>query len=210
MAAVMIYGLADPRTSELKYIGRTARQLAQRLNEHICSAKKRYHRNWLEDLKKSGLRPDIFEIEKHETHEEGLIAEIFWIAYFKSLGCQLTNLAKGGKGSYGYRYTQEQKYKTSEILKGNQYTKGRKRGKEECEKISSSMKKKFQDPIFKAKHLAAQKHGEENGNSKLTWGKVREIRQRHANGEQRKDILKDYPVRKSMFYYIVNNKHWRE
>lgn len=53
-------------------------------------------------------------------------------------------------------------------------------------------------------------HRERSGNSKLKWSDVRDIRKRYSEGEYYKNILKDYPIKDSTFYSIVNNQSWNE
>ena len=58
---VTIYGLQDPITGELRYIGRTARTVAKRLYEHIKDSKKliTHKDKWIQSLLRSGRRPEL-------------------------------------------------------------------------------------------------------------------------------------------------------
>lgn len=101
-----IYGLLDPYTNELRYVGQTISCLKQRLRAHI-SEKKNYRKtSWIKSLKSISKRPIIFLIDECSTLEECNTLEIFWIGYFKSIGCKLTNMYEGGRS---YKKTQEQK-----------------------------------------------------------------------------------------------------
>jgi len=51
--------------------------------------------------------------------------------------------------------------------------------------------------------------GDTHANSKLTVAKVREIKRRHAQGEQQQDIAKDYGVHKATVNDIFTGKTWR-
>jgi hypothetical protein len=110
-----IYGLADPNTGELRYVGKTVMPLTQRLGFHCnraeLSRKNDTHKNnWVKKLLREGKRPEIFVVEEHE--EEGLYdAEQFWISYFRSIGCYLTNATDGGPGAKGYKHSDETKLK---------------------------------------------------------------------------------------------------
>jgi hypothetical protein len=55
-----------------------------------------------------------------ELYEPDILAqaERFWIAYFKQMGCQLTNLTDGGEGLLGYRHSDVTKAKISDANKG--------------------------------------------------------------------------------------------
>ena len=52
--------------------------------------------------------------------------------------------------------------------------------------------------------------GDANGNSKLTWPKVGEIRRRVAAGEQHRRIATDFGVDRSLIGLIANNRIWKD
>ncbi len=69
-------------------------------------------------MRKHRIENFSFEIfEEHETKAEALEAEIFWIAYYKSIGAELMNMTDGGDGMTGQ--TKEIKAKISAALKSN-------------------------------------------------------------------------------------------
>jgi len=86
---VTVYGIEA--NNELVYVGVTRRSLCTRLNELI------YRHKWLQAKPK---RPEIFEIEVVEDCDKEE-AEQHCIAYFRSIGCKLMNIAIGGKSSTG-------------------------------------------------------------------------------------------------------------
>jgi DNA-directed RNA polymerase specialized sigma24 family protein len=58
------------------------------------------HRSrWLRQLRAGGLRPELFVIEEHETEARCYEAEAELVEYFRSIGCDLTNTAPGGRGA---------------------------------------------------------------------------------------------------------------
>ncbi len=67
-------------------------------------------------MRKHGIDNFTFEIiEVHPTEEEALLAEVFWIAYYKSIGAILYNINGGGSsGRTGMKQTVECKQKCSE------------------------------------------------------------------------------------------------
>ncbi len=97
MTFVFIYGLCDPRDGCLRYIGK-ANNPTIRLYRHHCPGNKKNHRtDWLNSLKKSGLKPEMFIVEQIPA-SEWEEAERFWICYFKTIGCKLVNSTGGGDG----------------------------------------------------------------------------------------------------------------
>jgi len=126
--AYAIYGLVDPTTKELRYVGFTSKLLKYRLSSHISAAKKAKGKRarcliWIKSLLNKGLKPEIFEIEK-TTKDSWREAEQFWIAYFKSIGADLINHTFGGEGCLGRQHTPE------EIEKRRRANTGKKRSKE--------------------------------------------------------------------------------
>jgi hypothetical protein len=93
-----IYGLADPRTGEVRYVGRTIQSLRDRLLHHLSHAHRQqtYVHRWIVSL--GNNRPAIFELEA-VPKDECADAEIFWISYLRGLGARLANLTDGGEGS---------------------------------------------------------------------------------------------------------------
>lgn len=95
-----IYGLVDPRTGQLRYIGQTKRTVAKRLVDHLFSSKnKSNHKEcWIAGIVSGGLVPEVFVVELAETKELADEYEIHHIAQFRSIGCDLVNLTAGGPG----------------------------------------------------------------------------------------------------------------
>ncbi len=96
-----IYGLLDPRTGELGYVGKTVKSLSWRLKSHLTptALKQKTHKAcWLRCLVGLGLTPEIFLIEQ-VADEDVDEAEVFWIAYFRSIGAELCNHTPGGDGN---------------------------------------------------------------------------------------------------------------
>ena len=108
-----IYGLVDPRTNELRYVGKTVLTPKRRLESHIrfASNGKSYSSKWINSLSKDGLLPECFVIEEIEPLGDWTEAEQFWIAYYRFIGCRLCNLTDGGEGHSGLIVSQETKEK---------------------------------------------------------------------------------------------------
>lgn len=96
---VFIYGLCDPETSELRYVGKCS-NIKRRMYDHLerRQLNQPCHRaNWLKSLCNKGLRPECFIIEQI-PHADWQDAERFWIQYYRAIGCRLTNQTDGGAG----------------------------------------------------------------------------------------------------------------
>lgn len=98
---VTVYGLTDPRTGEVRYVGKTTWTLAHRLKGHISDAKCNTHTHkarWINDVLKVGLRPRAVPLETVPSAQWEQ-AERRWIAAFP----RLTNTTAGGQvGGWGW------------------------------------------------------------------------------------------------------------
>jgi hypothetical protein len=92
-----IYTLEDPRTKEIRYIGKSD-NIEKRIKSHITRSKKKktYLDCWIYSLLENGYKPKI-EILDEVNYDEWEYWEIYWIAQFKQWGFKLVNLTKGGK-----------------------------------------------------------------------------------------------------------------
>lgn len=118
----LIYGLIDPRTQQLRYVGLHSRgSLEKRLREHLCRAKAGFRLHvydWVRSLLDRGQCPEIVQLESVGSFTELTEAESWHIQMWRSLGCDLTNLTDGGEGCWGYRHTEESKAKMSLLKRG--------------------------------------------------------------------------------------------
>lgn len=94
---IYIYGLKDPETKEIRYIGRSKHPY-QRLFEHHQPRRtktKTHHNHWINSLVAKGLRAEITILEEcDETNWS--IREKHWIATMQNL----CNTTAGGEGEY--------------------------------------------------------------------------------------------------------------
>lgn len=110
----VIYGLIDPRDGQLRYVGKTCSSAAKRLSEHLGHARRgrqRHVYNWLRQLLAASLKPEVEVLETCESAKVLSEVEQFYIAYFRMVGCRLTNLTDGGEGTVGWIPTKETKEK---------------------------------------------------------------------------------------------------
>jgi hypothetical protein len=90
----IIYGLTDPRTDEVRYIGKSCVGLARPRSGRYrakCGS-------WIASLKSLGMRHGIVVLGEFDT-SDGLYEKEQWaIVYGRSLGWRLTNMTDGGPG----------------------------------------------------------------------------------------------------------------
>lgn len=99
MKTVFIYSLSDPNTNEIRYIGK-ANNIKYRFWAHLHEARndlRNLHKcNWIKSLLTEGKKPIINIVEK-VSYDSWKEREIYWIAEFKSRGCNLINKTEGGE-----------------------------------------------------------------------------------------------------------------
>ncbi len=176
--------------------------MAVRMNAHRTDAKrgvKRHLYNW---LRKVNIEPTVNVIEVinltncslQEQRQIMSDAEQKWIAYFRALGCRLTNMTDGGDGAHGRVWSEESRQKMSMTHTGL------KRSPEACANIKqaaldrpqsfylrgeahshygkpqtwdnpeariANIKAAWQDETKRIEH-GKTKQGEKNGNNKIT------------------------------------------
>lgn len=121
MAYGAVYGLHDPSTGELRYIGQTTTTVAARLSVHMAPASLRKHSyvcRWLRGLNQRGLRPTTSIIAEAADQEELDRLEIHHIAAARAAGVRLTNLSDGGGGPSGRVVSQETREKIAAKQRG--------------------------------------------------------------------------------------------
>jgi len=99
MENVFIYALSDPRNNQVRYIGK-ANNPEDRYTNHFNSArdKNTHKRNWINNVRKDGLRPELIIIDE-VPKSEWVYWEKFYMSLFKTWGFSLVNYTEGGDGS---------------------------------------------------------------------------------------------------------------
>lgn len=96
-----IYVLQDPVNGEIRYVGKTIQKIQKRMENHLspCKLQARTKKtSWIKSLKAKGMLPNPIKIQEVLVKDLN-DAEIYWISYFKSIGCPLTNGTDGGDGA---------------------------------------------------------------------------------------------------------------
>lgn len=95
--AITIYGLLDPRTAKVRYVGKT-NDPKRRLSQHIKGRDDQRMtpvRTWVKALARRGIEPRMIEIELCEP-AQWEDRERYWIRYFRDGGHDILNMADGG------------------------------------------------------------------------------------------------------------------
>lgn len=132
-----IYGLLDPESGDLRYIGKTVKTLRQRLRGHLFDSKKKsnHRERWVNSLLSRGLEPIIEEFDA--VAGDGSAEEVACIGVAKALGCRLTNGTAGGDGATGRALSPETKRKIGDA---NKKQVGAKRSAQMKARLSDALK----------------------------------------------------------------------
>jgi group I intron endonuclease len=98
MKPIKIYALIDPRTDEIRYVGKTNQKLQSRLTTHMNENSSCHRVHWLNQLKALGMRPKITVLENVPEDKAWQESERFWIKHLRLQGVNLTNNTSGGDG----------------------------------------------------------------------------------------------------------------
>jgi hypothetical protein len=94
--AMQIYALIDPRTREIRYIGKSS-SARRRLYGHLRDARggKNLHScNWVRSLLAAGFTPEVLILE--ECEGDGVVQERYHISLGRADGLRLCNHTEGG------------------------------------------------------------------------------------------------------------------
>lgn len=126
---LLIYGLSDPRTGELRYIGKSSCGQKRARSHCYPSAISRDRTRtgaWIKSLRASGLKPAIDVLEQVQDASKLSDAERFWIASLRATGAILLNHTDGGEGTPGRVMSAPMRTRLREASLGNQHALGKK------------------------------------------------------------------------------------
>lgn len=121
----IIYGLVDPRTDEVRYIGKSSRGL-KRARAHafpsVLNGCNNHHKaRWIAGLKDAGLMFGVLVLGEFASATELDNAERWAIAFAREAGWPLTNILPGGEGGAtfaGRRHSPETLARMSAVKRG--------------------------------------------------------------------------------------------
>jgi hypothetical protein len=183
-----IYGLHDPRTGELRYIGKSIRPI-ERLGNHINERTNTHRGHWIAELTRLSLRPVLVIIDSVPANSDWQSIERVYIAGALEDGCRLTNSTAGGEGIVGLCAESRAKMAITWV--------GRKHSPETLALMSANRKGRKHTPEW-CREMSERFHGRKftpewlqkirKSNQKLTDNQVRQIRLRLSLGESQYTI----------------------
>ena len=99
-----IYGLVDPRTGQIRYVGQTQNHPEVRLDGHIKKRdENREKLRWLDELRLLSLKPTVVVLGYAATLDEALKVEREWIMRGMRAEWPLTNMGMPQRRRYQFR-----------------------------------------------------------------------------------------------------------
>lgn len=201
-----IYGLYDPITGELRYIGksdrpreRLANQLNERADTHRC--------HWMQSLVAQGLRPIQRIIDSVPIGGDWQTVERAYIAGARVAGCKLTNGTDGGDGVPGLSPEARERIRAAWL--------GRKHSPETLLKLSAASRGRKHTAVWRENMRAlmtgrefSAKHRQrlQRAVQKLTPKQVRAIRRMLAMGIQQREIARHFGIHQGSVSNLARGK----
>lgn len=205
MRPVYIYGLADPDTNEIRYIGKSVRPF-DRLANHMNDKSKCHRAHWLQSLKAQNKRPNLVLLEMIQGEWPWQESERYWIARGRALGWRLTNNTSGGDGVSDLPKEARERMRQAWL--------GRKHKPETLEKLSKASKgrrktqeaKDYMSELMKGRRITWGDKISENA-KKLTAEECETIRERLKNGEGVMALAVEYGVHRTTLSKVKSGKY---
>lgn len=211
------------------YIGQTIKALEERQVEHKHNSKRGIS-HFYNAIRKYGFDKFMWEILDEGVSKEELDQkETKWIENFDSLNNGFNSRTGGSRGllrdDVKKRIGEKNKGENNGMFGKLAWNSGKHLSDEHKNKIKTKFKKSHipwnKGKVLEYKHkspcsnirkqkISKANSGENNGQSKLTWDKVREIRKMAKNGILLKTIAQIFNISAGHVSIIVNNKQWKE
>jgi len=91
-----IYGLVDPETGEMRYVGKSNNPKV-RYKYHLADKNTNPHKTaWIHRLSERGLKPNLVILEE-TTQKQWEERERYWIKRYRDEGAPLVNILEGAR-----------------------------------------------------------------------------------------------------------------
>jgi len=230
-----IYGLIEPQTGCIRYVGKTTQLLRTRIALHMRGIGNYHTPRWIRSLKRRGLKPEVVALAAVSIDAIN-DAERWWIRHCRENGASLTNMTDGGDGLLGLhpdsraaisaklkgrRKTPEQIERSRAALIGRKLT-------EEHRRHMSSARKGVRPTPEQCLRLRGRPRSPNRGRSgrpttvsdstkermranhrRLTGEDVLRIRYAYASGESAGTLAGRYGLGAGAVRKIVGQKTWK-
>lgn len=204
--AKYIYGLIDPESQQIRYIGKSIRP-RERLRDHMNEISNCHRSHWLRRLRARGQMPELVILEEIRGEWPWQEAERYWIARAKALGWPLVNNTNGGDGVEGLPI--ETRQRMAKVWIGRKHrpeTLRKLREARRARSTSDETRKKMSLSQTGRKITWTAKIAEKN--RKLTITEVDSIKLRIENGEKVRDIALELGLHRTTLSRITTGTYF--
>lgn len=194
-----VYSLCSSEDERIRYVGQTTPPIRKRLAQHLSDARNRCSdypvQRWILKAERNGHK---ISIELLEDRCERDLSEIEWIAFFRSVYNDLTNVSNGGDhGLIGRKHTDETLQKMRKPK--SEYTRQRMRK-------PKSIEARRNMSLGQLGNTKSQ--GESNRHARLTVEKVIDIKRKLMEGIGGSQLAREYGLKKSAISKIRVGRNW--
>ncbi len=192
-----VYALVSSEDDRVRYVGQTQKPISKRLTEHLAAARKgnTIAHKWIRKTLSRGYDVKIIALEESATLND---SEVEWIAFFRTVYSDLTNISNGGdQGTLGLKLSEEVKAKM------------RKPKSAETRKLMSKPKSAETRAKMSLAQVGNTKGlGELNGKAVLTESDVKSIRDMVARGVSLQAVANEFCIQKAAVWKIKEGRTW--
>ena|ERR1017187_915192 len=153
MATWTVYGLTDPDSGCIRYVGCTKKSVLSRVRQHVWQSAKETNRKaaWIRELAIHNCIPGYVELQGDLAVDEWEAAEKAWVSKLKEGDRGLLNDTDGGRGANGWVPSESYRRNRSLVLTGrprseesranqSRATKGKPHSPEHREKLAALLR----------------------------------------------------------------------
>ena len=229
----LIYGLVDPRTRMIRYVGKSCSGL-RRPNKHRqlqANSVGKHCENWLRSLFSNGFDYEVAVLDTTEDSHKLSELERYWIAYGRACGWPLTNLTDGGDGqSPGYQPSAETRARLSAAGKlrvWSAVTRQKIADKARLQMAQPEMREALRTRVFtpewrskisakqrgrvkSPEEIAKIRAGRRNGKAKLSLEAAKDILASLRDGETVASLARRYGICHAAVQGIRAGRFWKD
>lgn len=138
------------------YVGK-----GQRGRAYSITHRNRHHKRVMAKLHRTGFAMEVRIVQSGMTEDDAFTLEIERIAFWRGVGAKLANIAAGGIGASGRKFSEAERRALGERKRGNKNRLGAKLSDETKEKIAAAHRGKKLTPEHLAK-MSDSARGEKN------------------------------------------------
>lgn len=204
---IYIYALTDPRTSAVRYIGKSVRP-HERLANHCNERADTWRNRWIQKLLREGVKPGLVILEELPSSADWKAAERRWIAAAPEHGWHLTNSTSGGDGVQDLPLEIRERMRLTWLGRKHRPESLKKIGRASVGRTHTEAYRAYMRRIMTGRHVTWNERLR-HANEKFSAEQVLEIRASLARGERQSSIAARFGVDKGTISNIHRGLFYR-